>query len=194
MPVAAVILAAGASRRLGRPKQLLRLNGGTLLARAVRIAGESGASPVITVLGAHFAEVSAAIPQGDSIHVLNEDWEQGIASSIHAGLRALDAVAPQSPGVLLMTCDQPRLTSRHPRALLESFLEQSDPTIIASAYAATVGVPAVFPRAAFPMLLELHGDQGARKLLLNPPCPLIQIDFPGGEIDIDEPADLTRLE
>lgn len=139
MPVAAIILAAGASRRLGQPKQLLVYEGETLLERASRLASEAGASPVITVLGAYFIEICAAIPQGDSICVLNDKWEQGIASSIHAGLHALDAIAPKSPGVLLMTCDQPRLTAAHLRALLKAFKKQGGHGIAASTYAGTLG-------------------------------------------------------
>lgn len=194
MPAAAIILAAGASRRLGQPKQLLVYEGETLLERANRLASEAGASPVITVLGAYFIEICAAIPQRDSVRVLNDKWEQGIAGSIHAGLHALDAIAPESPGVLLMTCDQPRLTAAHLRALLDLFHTQTEPAIVASAYASTLGIPATFPRGVFSDLLELRGDQGARALLVNPPCSLISVEFPGGEVDIDEPADLAQLE
>jgi len=194
MTVAALLLAAGASRRLGQPKQLLKVNGETLLERAIRLVAESGASPVVTVLGAHFVEISAAVPPGDSIRVLNGQWEQGIATSIHAGIRALDAIAPQSPGVLILACDQPRLTADHLRAMNDAFLAQPEPSIVASFYAGALGVPAIFPRSVFALLVNLKGDQGARKLLAQPPCALISIDFPGGGIDIDTPADLARLQ
>lgn len=194
MSVAAVILAAGASRRLGQPKQLLVLRGETLLERAARLAAEAGAAPVVTVLGAYFVEISVAIPQRDSIRVLNDRWEQGIASSIRAGLHALTAIAPKAEGALLLTCDQPRLTAEHLRALVEAFQAQPQPAIVASSYAGATGIPAIFPRSIFPHLAKLRGDQGARKLLLEPPCPLIQIELPGGEVDIDSPADLAQLE
>ena len=194
MPVAAILLAAGASRRLGRPKQLLVYEVEMLLERAARLAAEAGASPFITVLGAHFAEICAAIPQGDSIRVLNDNWEQGIATSIHAGLHALSVIAPKASGVLLMTCDQPRLTSKHLRKLIKAFKEGGGHGIAASSYGGTLGVPAVFTCEVFSWLRKLRGDQGARKVLLRPPCPLVKIDFPGGEVDIDEPADLAQLE
>jgi molybdenum cofactor cytidylyltransferase len=194
MPVAAIILAAGASRRLGQPKQLLVYKGEALIERAHRLAVEAGASPVITVLGAHFIEVCAAIPQGDSIRVVNDKWEQGIASSIHAGLHALDTIAPKSPGVLLMTCDQPRLTAAHLRALLDAFEGQDGHGIVASTYGGVLGVPAVFTRDAIHWLRKLRGDQGARSVLQRPPCQLASVEFPGGEVDIDEPADLAQLE
>jgi molybdenum cofactor cytidylyltransferase len=93
-----------------------------------------------------------------------------------------------------MTCDQPRLTAVHLRALLGVFDAQAEPSVVASAYAGAVGIPAAFPRSIFPRLRQLQGDQGARSLLVNPPCPMIAVKFAGGEVDIDEPADLARLE
>jgi molybdenum cofactor cytidylyltransferase len=93
-----------------------------------------------------------------------------------------------------MTCDQLRLTAAHLRALIESFASQPEPSIVASTYTGVLGVPAVFPQNAFQRLRKLRGDQGARKVLLRPQCPLVQIDFPGGEVDIDQPADLANLE
>jgi molybdenum cofactor cytidylyltransferase len=197
MPVAAIVLAAGASRRLGQPKQLLRLGGETLLERAIRMAAESGATPVFVILGAHSEQIRAAVPLNQLPHaipVLNSAWAQGMASSIHTALRPLSIVAPQAEGALILTCDQPRLTAAHLRALLQAFDAQPAPAIVASAYAGVLGIPAVFPRQVFANLRALRGDKGARALLLQPPCPLISLPFPGGEIDIDLPADLAQLE
>jgi molybdenum cofactor cytidylyltransferase len=194
MSVAAIILAAGASRRLGQPKQLLLYKGETLLERAIRLAGEAGALPVIVVLGAHYSEIRAAVSFGNAMGVVNEDWEQGIASSIHAGLDVLDSILPEAPGALLMTCDQPRLGEAHLRALIGGFSAQSSPAIVASKYAGTLGVPAVFPRSIFPELRGLRGDQGARALLSKATLPVLAIGFPGGEVDIDSAADLAQLE
>ena len=190
MPVAAIVLAAGASRRLGQPKQLLLLDGETLLERVLRLAGEAGATPLLAVLGAHREIVAASIRNSSAHLVFNEQWEQGIAGSIHAGLCALDAAAPNASGALLLGCDQPRLGAAHLRIMIQSFTAQVVPSILASRYAGVLGIPALFPRSAFAELLALRGDTGARSLLLQPSCPLIPIDFPGGEIDIDFPADL----
>jgi len=191
--IPAIILAAGASRRLGQPKQLVRFGDETLLERAVRIAAESGATPVLVVIGAQFELVSTVIPFDRAIAIQNPDWEQGIASSIHAGLEAVERLAPASSGALILPCDQLRLSADHLRALLSTFVGQSEPSIAASTYAGALGIPAVFPRDVFPQLLALQGDKGARALLVNPPCPVIAIPFDGGEIDIDEPADLDLL-
>jgi molybdenum cofactor cytidylyltransferase len=139
--------------------------GETLLARAIRLASEAGAAPVIVVLGAHHDHLLAAIPfsgLNTAIPVINGEWEQGIASSIRAALGALDDAAPEASGALILGCDQPRLTAEHLRALLDAFAAQAAPGMVASAYAGVVGIPAVFPCAAFADLLALSGDKGAR--------------------------------
>jgi len=193
--VGSIVLAAGASRRLGQPKQLLMYSGETLVERAVRLACEAGAGPVLTVLGANFEVICASVDlMRSSVQVINPRWEKGMATSIHAGLEALDAVAPDAKGVLILTCDQPRLSVDHLRALVEAFVVQAEPSIVASAYADVVGIPAVFPREAFPLLRALQGEKGARALFGEPPCPLITLPLPGGEVDIDLPEDLAKLE
>jgi molybdenum cofactor cytidylyltransferase len=193
-PVAAIVLAAGASRRLGQPKQLLMHDGETLLLRAIRLATEAGAAPVIAVLGANSELIRASVRLTNSIHIINEHWEQGISTSIHAGLDALEKSAHPACGALIVACDQPRLTAAHLRALMETFAAQTKPTIVASAYAGTLGIPAAFPRRVFPDLYALRGDKGARALLAEPPCPLIAAPFPGGEVDIDLPENLSQLD
>ena len=192
--IPAVILAAGASRRLGQPKQLLSYRGEFLIERAIRLANEAGAAPVIAVLGAHFETICTSIALKDAILSINEQWQQGIATSIHSGLKTLEAVAKGASGVLILSCDQPRLTAAHLCALIETFAAQSRPAIVASAYAGVHGVPAVFPRSMFSDLLGLEGDKGARALLIDPPCNLIALSFEGGEMDIDQPDDLAKLD
>lgn len=188
MPVSAIILAAGESRRLGHPKQFIEFEGETLLNRTLRLAREAGVHPVIVVLGAYFEEIQRSLPPQTQI-VQNPEWQTGMASSIRVGVASLDA---DSPGVLILTCDQPRLTASHLRALLAAFSSEP-PVIAASHYGGKRGTPAVFPRSLFPALLALQGDQGARAILAQPPCALVEIDFPGGELDIDLPADLGQL-
>jgi CTP:molybdopterin cytidylyltransferase MocA len=194
MPIAAIILAAGESRRLGQPKQLLAYRGETLLVRAIRLANEACASPVLVVLGANYATIRAAIDSSNSIPVHNDRWRQGIASSIEAGVRALSVCAPEAEGVLLMGCDQPRLRADHLRALMAAFESQFAAVIAASSYAGVQAVPAVFPRVTFAGLRALRGDRGARSVIESAPCPVVAIEFPGGEVDIDSPEDLELLE
>jgi CTP:molybdopterin cytidylyltransferase MocA len=193
--VAAIVLAAGASRRLGQPKQLLIYGGEMLLERAIRLADEAGAAPVLTVLGANHELICASVDlMGKSIPVINDRWEEGMATSIHAGLKALGAVTSEAKGVLILACDQPRLSSDHLRALIDAFCAQAEASIVASTYAGVVGIPAVFRRITFPALGALRGDKGARALLIEPSCTLITVPFPGGEVDIDLPEDLANLQ
>jgi CTP:molybdopterin cytidylyltransferase MocA len=183
MKTAALILAAGASTRLGQPKQLVRLGEETLLGRAIRIANEAGCEPIVVVLGANKEEIEAVVPLG-SIHVVhNEEWQEGMASSIRAGLR--DLAVGMTEGVLVMACDQPRVTVEHLRALL------GVNGLASSGYAGRRGVPAVFPRDLFSELMKLQGDAGARDILQHETVTVIEL--PGGEVDIDTPEDLEKL-
>jgi molybdenum cofactor cytidylyltransferase len=193
MIIPAIVLAAGASTRLGQPKQLVSYLGETLLVRAIRLARQAGADPVLAVLGARHEVMLAGVQRAFGTPVINPQWQQGIASSIHAGLGMVDTDCPDCPGVLILTCDQPKLSAAHLTALLGAFSAQAEPSIAASAYKGTLGTPAVFPRCLFPQLLALQGDSGARKLLNNQFCPIATVPLPGGEIDIDTPADLDSL-
>jgi CTP:molybdopterin cytidylyltransferase MocA len=193
MGIPAIVLAAGASSRLGRPKQLVEYQGETLLMRAIRLALEGGANPVLVVLGANFEQMILGVQHSGAIPLINDRWAEGIAGSIHVGIRALDVNARGALGALLLTCDQPRLTAAHLAALLGEFSSPSQAAIVASSYGGVLGTPAVFPSNAFAKLLALRGDTGARAILKTPPGPVVEVPFPGGEFDIDTPADLDAL-
>jgi molybdenum cofactor cytidylyltransferase len=193
MSIGAIILAAGASRRLGRAKQLVEFEGEMLLARAVRLVREAGLLDVVVVLGAEHEAIAAAVDLSGVCMVRNEDWAQGIAGSIHAGLRGLEEAVRDADGVLILTCDQPRLNASHLRALMATYKVQGGLGIAASEYAGGVGVPAIFPRGMFAELYALRGDKGARVLLKETGGVVMRVSFPGGEVDVDTPGDLTAL-
>ena len=176
---AAIILAAGASTRLGSPKQLVVFAGERLLERAIRIAREAGCSPIVVVLGAAAEEMQRRCTLDDVVIVLNDLWPQGMGSSLRAGIAAV----LRAESAIVMTCDMPSVTSAHLRALIA----QGDLT--ASRYAGRNGVPAFFPASAFPDLLAANGDEGARHILRNAPS----IPLRGGELDVDTPVDLRLL-
>lgn len=172
--IAAVILAAGASTRLGRPKQTVLLDGETLLERAARIAKEAGLSPVIVVVA------NGALNVADTTSVFNANASEGMASSIHCGVSA----AAGCDGAVLMACDQPTLTPDHLRALCANPEESAG-----SEYAGKVGIPAYFPAAMFSELLKLKGDVGARSLLSTART----ISAENLSFDIDTEEDIRRL-
>jgi molybdenum cofactor cytidylyltransferase len=180
--VAALVLAAGASRRLGSPKQMAVLGGETLLERSVRIAREAGLAPIVVVVGAEWEFVLARSSLGDVVSVVNEDWDEGMASSIRIGIKTLELAGTKTQGVLLMTCDQPAVTSQHLQLVVTS------DEVKASQYAGRKGVPAYFPTRYFDRLMALHGDAGARQLLVDAQS----IEFAGGEWDVDTAEDLER--
>ena len=198
MNVPAIILAAGASRRLGRPKQLVQVGGERLLDRAVRVVTESGIGPIVVVLGAHREAVLAeAMPQADFPlvrTVFNPNWERGIGSSIQLGARAALDQSSAVDGLMILVCDQPLLSVRHIVALLSAFAPSGQQVIAASIYAGTIGIPAVFPSSYFERLKNLDGDTGARSILRDPSSRIRPIVFEGGERDIDTAQDLAAFE
>jgi molybdenum cofactor cytidylyltransferase len=155
--IAAVVLAAGASTRLGRPKQTLEINGELLVERTSRVAQEAGCAPVIVVINPE-GDFGYSLQQRGCVVVINESAAEGIASSIRRGIKVARMLKAQ--GAIVMTCDQPGVSAGHLRALSADAAE-----IVGSAYAGRVGVPAYFPAAAFDALMNLTGDTGARDLL-----------------------------
>jgi CTP:molybdopterin cytidylyltransferase MocA len=183
----AIVLAAGASTRLGEAKQLAVLGDERLLERAVRIANEAGLAPVIVVLGCRAEEIRASCRLGDATVVLNPDWAEGMASSVRAGIAALPG---DLDGIVLMTCDQPAVTGAHLHALLKAAETNSGLQVVSSRYANRQGVPAFFPAAAWADLRSLRGDQGARGLLGESKS----VELDGGQLDVDtaESLELAR--
>jgi len=189
MKVAAIVLAAGASRRLGQPKQLLRLHGETLLRRTILAAKESGCSPVLTVLGAFHDQLRSEAESSGAIVLINDNWEEGIASSIRCGVQSLD---DQTSAVVLLACDQPHLSAHHLRGLIERW-QASHCDLVASEYAGTKGVPALFAQSLSPHLLNLQGDQGARALMQRSDLKIEAIPWSEGAFDVDVIEDAKVL-
>jgi molybdenum cofactor cytidylyltransferase len=194
MQTPAIILAAGASRRLGRPKQLVQIEGETLLARTIRVVRASGAGPVVTVLGANHEIIRGAVDFNGVYPVTNTNWEQGIATSIQSGISEILRLVPDAGAVMILACDQPRLEAGHLRSLVAAQEQTVEPAIIASQYSGVAGIPAIFPASQFSNLMALRGDVGAKQIIRNPTCPMITIHLAEGEFDVDTPADLARLE
>lgn len=184
------MLAAGASRRLGRAKQLLVHRGETLVRYTARLA--LGTNPVFTVivLGAEADTIFGSVADLPVRRVDCADWTAGLGASLRAGLAALpDDVG----GALIVLCDQPALDAAHLEALCAAWRE--DPRrAVASAYAGRLGVPALLPRAWFADLSAATGDRGARDLLASRADSVRAIANEALARDIDYPHDLTGLE
>ena len=177
MTIAAVVLAAGASRRLGRPKQTLMLGGETLVERALRVAMEAGLSPAIVVL--RDDSLIERMREMGAQAVVNGQSNEGMASSIRAGVLAAKELG--CSGVVLMTCDQVEMRAEHLRALC-AVAER----VAGSRYAGRNGIPAYFPAASFAELLALEGDVGARGLLMD----AASVEDERLAVDIDTEADM----
>jgi molybdenum cofactor cytidylyltransferase len=183
LPVPAVILAAGASRRLGLPKQLVEVGRESLLRRTVR-AALAGCAPVLVVLGARADEMEAHLDGLGATLVANPDWEEGMASSIRAGIRALP---PGAGAALFLVCDQVAVDGELVARILEAHRRWPD-ALVACAYGGGRGIPALVPGRCFPQLMALRGDRGARHLLLG--SEVVEVPFPRGGEDVDRPEDV----
>jgi molybdenum cofactor cytidylyltransferase len=186
-----VVLAAGASRRLPGPKQLLRYRGVTLLRRAAQTAVAAACGPVVVVLAAGAGPLRFELQDLDVRIVENPDAAQGLSTSVRSGLAALEGHgAPDA--VLFMTCDQPEVTPEILGRLVAAFATSHAPAV-ACEYAGTVGVPALVGRALFDEVRALAGDAGARQILQRHPAETVRVPFEGGALDIDTPEDVRRL-
>ena len=186
-----VVLAGGASRRLGTPKQLLRIDGQTLIRRAVCLAMEAGCSPVVAVLGANAEEILAELKDLSIFTVFNADWQTGMSTSLVAGLSGMVAYDSECSHVLITVCDQVHVTVETLRTL--RLRASANPAkIVAASYSGVTGVPAIFPRAFFSGLLAIRGDKGARGLLQELISDVESVEFPGGALDIDTLEDAKR--
>jgi molybdenum cofactor cytidylyltransferase len=187
-----IILAAGASVRMGSPKQQLPYKGSTLLQHAINEALQTHVAIVIVVLGAGADEIAAGINSPSVIIARNADWQQGMGSSIRTGVAALLQAAPQIEEVLMLLGDQPLVDA----PLLEKIMTvkgKAGKRIVACTYGNTIGVPALFDKRYFNDLLALDGETGARKLLQRFKDDMEVVDFPGGATDIDTPEDYQKI-
>jgi molybdenum cofactor cytidylyltransferase len=190
--IGVILLAAGSSSRLGTPKQLLQYEDETLLQHSLQVARASNVNPIVVVLGAKAELIMSRIDVGSSIVVINDKWQEGMASSIRCGINSLLKESPGIEGAILMVCDQPFI---YPDLLLQLITKQqlTGKPIITSSYADTFGPPTLFHKTIFSELLQLKGDVGAKSILRLNASELEFISFPEGVIDIDTDADYQKL-
>jgi molybdenum cofactor cytidylyltransferase len=188
----ALVLAAGGSRRLGRPKQLLTRDGEPLVHRTVRLALESGASRVLLVVGAEHERVRATVADLDCDLVANPDWTRGLGSSLQAAAPRV-RVSCGRP-VLVLPCDLPGLEASHLHALVQGAATAAS-GCAATQVGGTVGVPAVVPSSWFDAFADADANANADRgfgprLRALAPGTLWVLDAADAAQDIDTPADL----
>lgn len=186
-----VILAAGASVRLGTPKQLLRFRGETLLRRIARESLASCCRPVVIVLSDEADKFRSELKDLDVSITENSDWKEGMGSSVKTGLEKLLEIKSSLKGVVITVCDQPFVTAETIDELVETY-QKTEALIVASEYQSTLGVPALFGKELFSRLQNLKSG-GAKQIINQFRVETISLPFPDGAIDVDTPDDYARL-
>jgi molybdenum cofactor cytidylyltransferase len=190
--VGIILLAAGGSSRLGKPKQLLRYKNQTLLQYSLNEALASNAQSVVVILGSN-ADILEKEISGKKIHVaINTQWNEGMASSIRTGIKAVTEIDSSIEGIILLVCDQPFINADLLNNLITTH-KKTNKGIVACTYENTFGPPVFFHQTFFPELLQLKGDVGARSIVQQHIDDVEAIPFPEGTYDIDTDADYQKI-
>ncbi|MEO8043166.1 MAG: nucleotidyltransferase family protein [Acidobacteriota bacterium] len=186
--IGGILLAAGGSSRMGEPKQFLIFDGKTLLGRAAEALTASGASPIVVVTGSDHKRVVSEL-EGLAVHLKsNDDWGSGMGSSLKAGLARLLEIEPLIDAVVVTLCDQPLVTHQSIERLCSEYASSKSP-IVASEYAETIGVPALFSSETFSALSEISNEKGARDLIRSGAFSVSVVPMPEAADDLDTPDD-----
>ncbi|GAA4396888.1 hypothetical protein GCM10023187_05530 [Nibrella viscosa] len=192
MTIGIVILAAGASTRLGSPKQLIEWQGQTLVRRITEVALATQHRPVVVVLGANKTSIAAELEGLPVTLIENSHWEQGLSSSVKMGLAGVYMTKKEFDAVLFLLVDQPKVD----QALVEHIIatyQENDKGIVSCRYAGKPGVPALFDRKYVEELLSLDGDKGAKWVMMQHRDDCLEIPFEDGAIDLDTRQDVDKF-
>lgn len=184
-----MVLAAGPSSRLGRPKQLVEFAGIPLVAYAATQVVEHCDAGVIVVTGARHDEVVAALAGLPIRAVYNPAWREGMGASVRQGMTG---ISPKARAVLLVPADLPRVDAAVLQRLVDAWREAPD-RVTAARYDGVVGTPAIFPRRLWTQLQKIHGDRGARRIIESAK-DVLTVDMPEAAFDLDTPEDLAALQ
>lgn len=173
---------------MGQSKQLLPINGKPLLQKTIEELVAANTGDVIIVLGANAEAHKKVISHSPAYIIDNDQWENGMGSSIKLGLEFIKDKIPEAAGVIISVCDQPYLNQSHIQAIVTTYLK-SKKTIVASGYNNTTGVPALFDQSHFPALTQIEDKEGAKKVIQQHFSKVITVPFPLGAIDLDTKED-----
>jgi molybdenum cofactor cytidylyltransferase len=186
-----ILLAAGSSSRFGSPKQLAHRNGKSLVQHATSEAIKTSCD-VTVVLGANYDTVKKEI-DNFPLHIeYNNDWKEGMSSSIRSGLSAALSKNSSAEAIIIAVCDQPYLSAEIIEKLIEKYEEKGKP-IVACSYGDTIGTPVLFDKIFFPALLDLKGQSGAKKIISENADLTETVSFPAGSVDIDTQQDYEKF-
>ncbi len=188
--VGIVILAAGSSSRLGKPKQLVEIDGKTLIRRICETAISLDRGKVVVITGAYQEEIADDIHDLEVNILHNKLWNDGMASSIHVGIEYLTLL--EYNAALLLVCDQIKITRDLLMEIIDAWSFQGY-NLVCCVYGEQLGTPALFGKSLFGDLMQLSGDKGAKAVLLTYIEKAKKIPFDGGVIDIDTPEDLKNF-
>lgn len=186
------MLAAGSSSRLGEPKQLLRFGHQTLIERTIEQALFAKCAEVVVVLGANKELILPKIKHYPITATVNANWSEGMGSTLKVGLKKVLALDANARGIITMVCDQPFLNSDLLYKITQC-ANQTGAPIVASSYGGKIGVPAYFGAELFPRLMQLKGQQGARKVIRSYEGQVAEVAFPQGIFDVDTQEDYQKL-
>ena len=188
MQLVVLILAAGKSSRMGNIKQLLKIEGKTLIENAIETSMKIEKTSTLCVLGAHAAEIKKKVDLSNVDVTINKDYELGLSSSIISGIKHLQKQKKQFDGIFLLLADQPAIKVAYYQEMVALFSKEKK-KIIASKYENGFGVPAIFPKSFIKNLLAIKGDKGAREFLQKNKKEILSPKTRVNLVDIDSPKD-----
>lgn len=193
MNIGAIILAAGSSERMGRPKQLIPFRGQALILHSIHAALNSMAAPVLVVIGSNHPEIRKLYSELPVQSVINENWESGMGSSIKAGIKRLQEFDPETEGAIIMAADQPLITGDHINEFCR-LLNKYDERIICARYNNILGIPTLFEVSLFQEILQIDNNHGAKGIIRDRHNDVRPVDLPVAAVDMDKPEDIQRYE
>jgi molybdenum cofactor cytidylyltransferase len=188
MQLVVLILAAGKSSRMGNIKQLLKIEGKTLIENAIETSMKIEKTSTLCVLGAHAAEIKKKVDMSNVDVTINKDYELGLSSSIISGIKHLQKQKKQFDGIFLLLADQPAIKVAYYQEMVALFSKEKK-KIIASKYENGFGVPAIFPKSFIENLLAIKGDKGAKEFLQKNKKEILSPKTLVNLVDIDSPKD-----
>ncbi len=190
--LSAVLLAAGESKRLGQPKQLVPFNGKPMIQQVVSKLIDAGWQHIVVVLGSKGDSIVDVLQGHELELVFNNNWRKGMGNSLSFGVKAVLKKWPDTENLLISVCDQPFITTAH-LIKLKNGMKEAGCSILASGYSDTFGPPIICGAKFFPRLLQLDGEKGAKSVFANHENELKVIPCEEGAIDIDTPEDLNNI-